>query len=86
MPIQALDGCSDGETSCEGGGAEFSCSTAWGEDGANGDVFDELGVDAGALYQGFEGAGEEVGALGVLEATLATLCDGCSERTSNDDL
>jgi hypothetical protein len=86
LPVQALDSCGDREASCERSCAELSGSAARGENGANGNVFDELGIDARALDEGLEGAVEEVGALGVLEATRATLCDGSSEGAGDDYL
>jgi hypothetical protein len=86
LPVQALDGGSDGEAGCEGSGAELGCATAGGEDGADGDIFDELGVDAGAFDQSLEGAVEKVGRLGVFETTFATLCDGRAEGAGYDDL
>jgi hypothetical protein len=61
LSVQRLDGGCDGKSGGEGSGAEFGGSTTGGEDGTDGDVFDEAGVDLGALNQGFEGAGEEVG-------------------------
>ena len=79
LSVQALDGGTNGEAGRKGSSTELGCTAARGEDGADGDVFDELGVDTGALDEGLEGAVEEVGGLGVFEATLATLCDGCAE-------
>jgi hypothetical protein len=86
LPVQALCcGCGR-EASGEGCGAEFGCATSWGEDGADGDVFDEVGVDARALDKSFVGAVEEVGCLGVFEAALLALGEGCTERTGYDNL
>jgi len=86
LPVQALDGCGDGEAGCKGCSAEFCCASTRGKDGADGNVFDKAGVDTGALDEGLEGAVQEVGALCVFEATLATLCDGSAESAGDDDL
>jgi hypothetical protein len=86
LPVQALCcGCGR-EASGEGGGAELGCTASWGEDSANSNVFDEVGIDAGALDEGLVGAVEEVGCLGVFEATLSALCDGGTECAGYDNL
>lgn len=86
MPVQALCCGSGGESGGKGCSAELGCATAWSEDGADSDVFNEVGVDAGALDEGLVGAVEEVGRLCVLEAALSALCDGCAERARYDNL
>lgn len=86
MPVQALCcGCGR-EAGGEGCGAELGCATSWGEDSANSNVFDEVGIDAGALDEGLVGAVEEIGCLGVFEATLSALCDGGTECAGYDNL
>jgi hypothetical protein len=80
LPVQALCGGCGREAGGEGCGAEFGCAASWGENGADGDVFDEVGVDARALDEGFVGAVEEVRCLGVFEATLSALGEGGTER------
>jgi hypothetical protein len=86
LPVDRLCGCGYGKAGGEGGGAELGGSTAGSEDGADGDVFDEFGVDAGALDEGFEGADEEVRRGCVFEAAFAAFCDGGSESTCYDNL
>lgn len=86
MSVQSLDCGCDGESSCKSSGTELSSSTTGGENGADRDIFDEAGVDLGALDEGLEGTEEEIGSGGVLEATLSTLGDGCAESASYDDL
>jgi hypothetical protein len=86
LPVQALDGGGNGEAGRESSSAELGCTTARCEDSTDCDVFNEFRVDAGALNESLESAVEQVGALGVLETTLATLCDGRSQGTCDDDL
>jgi len=86
LPVERLDGRGVREAGGEGGGAELGCAAAWRQDGADGDVFDEGGVEGGALEEGAEGAVEEVGGCGVFEAAFAALCDGGSESAGYDDL
>jgi hypothetical protein len=86
LAVQGLDGRGYWEAGGQRGCAELGCTAAWGEDGADGDVFDQGGVDAGAFNEGFEGAVEEVGALCVFEAALAALGEGGAEGTGYDDL
>ena len=86
LPVQALNSSGGREAGSKGGSTELGCAAAWSEDSTDGDVFDELGVDAGALNEGFVSAVEEVSCLCVFEATLATLCEGCAKRAGYDDL
>lgn len=86
LPVQALNGCGDGEAGGEGSGTKLSGTSTGGKDRADSDVLDKVGVDSRALDEGLEGAVEEVGALGVLEAALSTLGDGCTKSTCNNDL
>lgn len=57
LAVETLCGRGDGEAGGEGGGAELGCATAGGQDGADGDVLDEGGVDAGLRDHGFEDSG-----------------------------
>jgi hypothetical protein len=86
LPVEGFDGCRHGKAGCEGGGPELCCTAAGGKDGADGNVFDKGGVDAGAFNQGLKGTMEEVGSSGVFETAFATLCDGGAEGAGNDDL
>jgi len=86
LSVQRFDGCGDGEASGEGGSPEFGCAASWSEDGANGDVFNEVGIDFGAGDEGGEGVVEEVGGGGVFEAAFAAFSDGGAEGAGDDDL
>lgn len=86
LAVEGADGSGLGEASDEGSGAHLGSTTAGGKDSADGDILDEGRIDLGALKESLEGAGDEVGSLGVLEATLATLCEGRSEGCGNDNL
>ena len=68
------------------GGAHLGGATAGGEDGADADVLDEVGVDAGAGDDSLEGTDHEVSGLGVLELALSALAEGCAEACCDDDL
>lgn len=57
LSVEGLDGGCFRETGNEGGGAVFGCAGAGGEDVADGDVFDEVGVNFRAGDDGFEGMG-----------------------------
>jgi hypothetical protein len=86
LPVQALCcGCGR-EAGGEGCRAEFGCAASWGEDGADSNVFDEVGINAGALDESFVGAVEEVGCLRVFEAALSALGDGGTKRAGYDNL
>jgi hypothetical protein len=61
LSVERLDSGCDGKTGGESSGTEFGSSTAGCENGTDGDVFDELGVDLRAFDEGFESASEEVG-------------------------
>ena len=86
LAVQRLDSGSYWEAGGQRGCAELGGTASWGEDGADGNVFNEGGVDAGAFNEGLEGAVEEVGALGVFEAALAALGKGGAEGACYDDL
>jgi len=60
LAVQRFDGCCGREAGGEGSGTEFGCAASWSEDGADSNVFDEVGVDAGAFEECFVGAVEEV--------------------------
>jgi hypothetical protein len=86
LSVQALCGGGGREACGQSGSAEFRCAAAGSEDGADGYVFDEVGVDAGALDEGFVGAVEEVGGLCVFEAAFSAFCNGGAEGACYDDL
>lgn len=86
LSIECASGSALGEASEEGGGAHLGGTTAGGEDGANADILNEVGVNLGALEDGLQDTGHEVGGLGILEATLATLGEGGTAAGGDDDL
>jgi hypothetical protein len=86
LAIERPDGCGDGESSCDGSGTKFSGTTAWGKHAADSNVLNEVGVDAGAVDEGFEGADEEVGGLGVFETAFAAFGEGSAESAGHYDI
>jgi hypothetical protein len=86
LPVQRFGGCGDGEAGGEGSGAELGSSAAGCEDGTDGDVFDEVGIDFRALEEGFESAVEEVGGGGVFETAFATFSYCSAEGACYDNL
>ena len=86
LTVQTLDGGSLGETGHKGSGTEFGRTTTGSENGANGDILDGLGVDTALVNHGLEDTGQQVGGGGVLEATLSTLGQGCSQSTCHHNI
>lgn len=86
LSVEALGGGCDGEAGGEGCCAELGCTATGCEDGSDGDVFDEVGIDARTLDEGFEGAGQEISGGCVFESAFAAFGDGCSEGACYNDL
>ena len=86
LAVEGVDGSGDGEAGDQGSGTHLGGTTAGGKDGADNDIFDELGLDLGALKDAFQGTGQEVRGKGVLEGALAALGDGRPESAGDDDL
>lgn len=86
LTVQGLDRSSLGEASDEGSGTELSSTTTGRQDGADGDILDDVGVDAALVDHGLEDTGEQVSSSGVLEATLATLGQGSPQSTCHDNI
>jgi hypothetical protein len=86
LSVQGVDGCAFWEAGSESSCTELGSATAWCEDVADCDIFDQLWVDAGALDQSFEGTGEEISAGGVLEASTASLGDSSSQAGGDHDI
>lgn len=86
LSVQRLARCCDREAGSKSSSAELGSATAWCKDGTDSDIFNELGVDLGAFEERLECAVEEVGCLGIFEATLSTLGEGCAESACYDDL
>ena len=70
----------------QGRGAELGCARARAQDVAYTDVFDEVGVDAGSLDQGLQGAVQQVRGVCVFETTLAAFCESCAQRAGHYDV
>ncbi|KAI9151821.1 hypothetical protein HJFPF1_09032 [Paramyrothecium foliicola] len=86
LSVQGSDGGSLGEAGDQASSAHLGGTAAGGQDGADADVLDERGVNLGSLDDGVEDTGHNIGSLGVLEATLATLGQGTSAAGSHDNL
>jgi len=86
LSVQALDSSALWEAGGQSGGTELGGTATWGEDTADRDILDELGVDAGALDEVDKGAVEEIGACSVLETTLAALGEGSSKSGGDDNV
>lgn len=86
MSVQALDGGSLGETSNESSSTELGGTGTRCKDGTDSNVFDDLGIDTGAVDQTLEDTSEDIGGGGILEATLAGFGDGGTEGTGDDDV
>jgi hypothetical protein len=86
LSVQALDCGGSWEAGCESSSTELSGSTTWCKHTSDCDIFDEGGINLGALDQGLEGTVEEVRASCVLEATFTTLGEGGAEGAGYDDL
>ena len=86
LSVQALDTSVSGEASGESSSTEFGGTTAWGEDGADGNILNELWVDPGALDESFECTDKQLRGHGVFKLALSSLADSGSESTCYDDL
>jgi hypothetical protein len=86
LSVQALDGRRRRNTRGQRGGAELGGAAAGREDAADGDVFDQRGVDVGAREEAGEGGVEEVGAGCVFERAAAAFCEGGADGAGYDDL
>lgn len=73
LAVDGVDGGLDGDACVEGGHARSGSSSTRGEDIADGDVVDELGVKVGALVSGLENVGKDELGFGIFETSLATL-------------
>lgn len=86
LPVEGAHGHGLGEAGDQAGGAHLGGAATGGEDGADGDVFDEGRVDLGAVENPPQRAGYKVGGHGVFEAALAALGKGGAEAGCYDDL
>ena len=86
LPVKRPHGRRGREAGDQASGAHLGGTTAGGEDGADADIFDQAGVDLGAVDDALQGAGHEVGGLGVLEAALAAFCERRPQACRDDDV
>ena len=54
--------------------------------GADGDVFDERGIDLGAGDERLQAVHEQVGGRGVFERAFAAFGEGGAQRAGHDDI
>lgn len=86
LAVERADGSRLGETSVQAGGAHLGSATAGSQDGSDGDVLDEGGVDLGALNDGLEDASHQVGGGGILESALATAGEGSAASGGDNNI
>lgn len=86
LTVQTLDGGSLGETSNESCSTELGRTTTGRQDGADSNIFDDLGVDTTLVDHGLEDTGQQVSGGSVLEATLSTLGEGSAQSTGHDNV
>jgi hypothetical protein len=86
LTVQTLDRSALGEASHESSGTELSSATAGGQDGANSDILDGLGVETTLVQDSLEDTGQQISGSGILETTLTTLGEGRSQSTCHDNI
>jgi hypothetical protein len=86
LPVQALDRGGRWESGCKSCTTELGGATTWCKHTPDGNIFDEGGIDLGALDECLEGTVEEVSTGCVFETTLSTLGEGGTEGACYDDL
>jgi hypothetical protein len=86
LSVQALDSSRLGEPGNEGGGTELGSTATRGKDGANSNIFHNLGVDATAVDDALEDTGQQISGSGILETTFATLGQGSTQGTCDNDI
>ena len=73
LAIDGVDGGFDGDASMQRGHASGGGASSWRENVADGDVFDELGVQADLGVGCAQDVGEDEFGLGVFEPSLPAL-------------
>lgn len=86
MSVQRLDSSCNRETGSESSSAELGSAATGCKDSTDGNVFNELVVNLGALNEGLESSMEEVGRLSIFETSLSALGEWSTEGTCYDDL
>jgi hypothetical protein len=78
LTVQTLDSSGLGEASHESSGTELGGTTTGGQDRANSDILDGLGVQATLVKDSLKDTSKQISGSGILEATLTTLGKGRS--------
>jgi hypothetical protein len=86
LTVQGLDSSGLGEASNEGSSTELGGATTGGQDRADGNILDVLGVDTTLLDDSLEDTSQEISSSSVLETTLTTLGQGSAQGTGHDDI
>lgn len=86
LAVEGTHGGVLGESGSQAGRAHLGGTATGGKYGSYANVLNVGGIDSGALNNGGKHTDDEVGGGGVLEATLATLGEGGSAASSDDDL
>lgn len=86
MPVQALDSRRIRETRNESSSPELGGTGTRRQDGADGNILNELRVDSSTLDEALEDANQNVCGSGILETTLSGLGDGRAESSRDDNV
>ena len=86
LSVETLDSGGLRETSDKSGGTEFGGTATRREDGTNGDILNEIGVNLALLNDSLKDTGQHVGGGSVLEATLSALGERRTQSAGYDDI
>lgn len=86
LSVQALDSSRLGEPSNKGSSTELGSAATRGKDGANSNILHHLRVDATAVDEALEDTGQQISGSGIFETTLATLGQGRTQGTCDNDI
>lgn len=86
LTVQGLDSGSLRKTGNESSSTELSGTTTGREHRADSNILHGLGVNATLVNHGLENTGQHVRSSGVLEATLATLGQSCSQSACHNNI
>ena len=86
MSVQTPDGCGGWEAGGESGCPELGRPSTRRQHIADGDIFNESGIDACSLKESLECTDEEIGGGGVFETTFAASGEGSPESSGDDNL
>ena len=85
LSVQTVTAGRVGDASPERTHTSLCGASTWGEDGTDGDILDELGVDLGLSNDTLQGPAEHLLGGALREAALLGLGDGRSQGRDNDD-